>query len=35
VIARGVFRPAIRNGVLRLAGKRIFKANNRPLLQDP
>jgi 2-polyprenyl-6-methoxyphenol hydroxylase-like FAD-dependent oxidoreductase len=26
---------AIRNGVLRLAGKRIFKANNRPLLQDP
>lgn len=27
--------PAIRNCVLRLAGKRIFKANNRPLVEDP
>lgn len=27
--------PAIRNCVLRWAGKRIFKANNRPLIQDP
>jgi 2-polyprenyl-6-methoxyphenol hydroxylase-like FAD-dependent oxidoreductase len=27
--------PIVRNGVLRLTGKRIFKANNKPLIQDP
>ena len=27
--------PAVRNGVLRLAGRRIFRANYRPLLTDP
>jgi 2-polyprenyl-6-methoxyphenol hydroxylase-like FAD-dependent oxidoreductase len=27
--------PALRNCVLRVAGKRIFKANHRPLLNDP
>ena len=27
--------PALRNGVLHVAGKRIFKANHRPLLDDP
>jgi FAD-dependent urate hydroxylase len=27
--------PALRNNVLRVAGKRIFKANHRPLLSDP
>jgi hypothetical protein len=27
--------PALRNSVLRVAGKRIFKANHRPLLSDP
>jgi FAD-dependent urate hydroxylase len=27
--------PALRNAVLRVAGRRIFKANHRPLLSDP
>ena len=27
--------PPLRNCVLRVAGKRIFKANHRPLLDDP
>ena len=27
--------PLIRNCILRLAGRRIFKANNRPLVEDP
>jgi 2-polyprenyl-6-methoxyphenol hydroxylase-like FAD-dependent oxidoreductase len=27
--------PAIRDGVLRITGKRIFKANNRPLAKEP
>jgi FAD-dependent urate hydroxylase len=27
--------PAIRDCVLRIAGKRIFKANNRPLVREP
>ena len=27
--------PRLRDSVLRIAGKRIFKANNRPLVKDP
>ena len=27
--------PLVRNSVLRLAGRRIFKANSRPLAEEP